>query len=210
MPSSVRVGPTDIVTAIRRRRWIDIYRSSDSGESWRFVSQAVLDIGGNPPSMVRLNDGRLVLTYGYRLKPFGIRARISRDNGLSWGEEIIRRQDGGGTDLGHPRTVIRPDGKLVTVYYFSEDAAKERFIGVTIWDAGKTIAAPSPNTPGASLRLPLRCATPSTPRRLRFPLRFRRSPMPRFGSTARSTPSWHRLKRRLRGWPKNSPPPSRQ
>ncbi|MEZ5356406.1 MAG: sialidase family protein [Bryobacteraceae bacterium] len=137
MPSSVRVGPADIVTAIRRRRWIDIYRSTDNGESWRFVNQGVTETGGNPPSMVRLGDGRLVLTYGYRLKPFGIRARISGDNGLSWGEEIILRQDGGGTDLGYPRTILRPDGKLVTVYYFNEAADKERYIGATIWDPGR-------------------------------------------------------------------------
>lgn len=137
MPSSVRVGPADIVTAVRRRRWIDIYRSTNNGESWMFVNQPVLDIGSNPPSMVRLDDGRLVLTYGYRLEPFGIRARISRDNGQTWGEEIILRKDGGGNDLGYPRTVKRPDGKLVTVYYFNEAADRERYIAATIWDPGR-------------------------------------------------------------------------
>lgn len=137
MPSTVRVGPTDLVSAIRRRRWIDIFRSTDNGESWAFVNQAVLDIGGNPPSMVRLDDGRLVITYGYRISPFGIRARISSDNGRSWGEEIILRKDGGGTDLGYPRTVKRPDGMLVTTYYFNDAADKERYIGGTIWDPGK-------------------------------------------------------------------------
>lgn len=137
MPSTVRVGPGDLVTAIRRRRWIDIWRSVDAGETWRFVNQGTLDIGGNPPSLVRLDDGRLVLTYGYRLAPYGIRARISRDNGLTWSEDIVLRKDGGGTDLGYPRTVKRPDGRLVTVYYFNEDAGRERFIGYTIWDPGK-------------------------------------------------------------------------
>ncbi|MBL8213739.1 MAG: exo-alpha-sialidase [Bryobacterales bacterium] len=137
MPSSVRVGPGDIVTAIRRRQWIDVYRSTDNGESWRFVNQAVNATGGNPPSMVRLADGRLVVTYGYRLAPQGIRARISKNNGLTWGPEIVLRQDGGGSDLGYPRTVVRPDGKLVTAYYFNESADKERFIAATIWDPGE-------------------------------------------------------------------------
>jgi hypothetical protein len=137
MPSSIRLSPTDIVTAIRRRRWIDIYRTHNNGESWQFVNQAVLDIGGNPPSMVKLDDGRLVITYGYRLAPFGIRARISADSGTTWGKEFILRQDGGGTDLGYTRTVKRPDGMLVTVYYFNEDAGKERYIGGTIWDPGR-------------------------------------------------------------------------
>ncbi len=137
MPSTVKVGPTDLVSAIRRRHWIDIYRSYDNGESWTFVNQPVIQIGGNPPSMVRLNDGRLVLTYGYRIAPFGIRAKISKDNGLSWGEEIILRKDGGGGDLGYPRTVVLPDGKLVTAYYFNKAADKERSIESTIWDPGK-------------------------------------------------------------------------
>ncbi len=137
MPSSVRTGPADIVTAIRRRRWIDIYRSSDNGESWRFVNQAVLETGGNPPSLVRLDDGRLVVTYGYRLKPFGIRARTSRDNGLTWGEDFILRGDGGGSDLGYPRTLKRADGNLVTAYYFNDAADRERYIGYTVWDPGQ-------------------------------------------------------------------------
>ncbi|HEU0122711.1 MAG TPA: sialidase family protein [Bryobacteraceae bacterium] len=137
MPSTVRVGPSDLVSAIRRRRWIDIYRSTNNGESWSFVNQPMIDNGSNPPSMVRLDDGRLVLTYGYRIAPFGIRAKISKDNGNTWGEEIVLRQDGGGGDLGYPRTVKRPDGKLITVYYFNEDAGKERYIAGTIWDPGK-------------------------------------------------------------------------
>jgi hypothetical protein len=93
--------------------------------------------GGNPPHMVRLRDGRLAMTYGYRSKPFGIRARLSGDDGQTWSDEIMLRADGGGGDLGYPRTVERPDGKLVTVYYFNDDAQRERYIGGTIWDAGK-------------------------------------------------------------------------
>ncbi|MDX1982080.1 MAG: hypothetical protein SFV51_17540 [Bryobacteraceae bacterium] len=40
VPSSVRVGPGDIVTAIRRRRWIDVYRPVDDREPWRFRSRS--------------------------------------------------------------------------------------------------------------------------------------------------------------------------
>jgi len=134
MPSSVRLGPTEILTAVRRRRWIDLWRSDDNGESWHFVNQAVLELGGNPPCLLNLGDGRIVLTYGYRRAPYGIRARLSHNHGLSWGDEYILRQDGGGPDLGYTRTVRRPDGKLVTVYYFNEDEHKERYIAATIWE----------------------------------------------------------------------------
>jgi hypothetical protein len=138
MPSSVRLSKNSIVTAIRHRAFIDAYRSDDDGKTWRFVTKPAPDTGGgNPPSMLRLKDGRLAITYGYRSAPFGIRARLSHDNGETWSDEISLRSDGGAWDLGYTRTVQRPDGKLVTVYYFNEAKDKERYIGATIWDPGE-------------------------------------------------------------------------
>lgn len=83
--------------------------------------------------MIRLADGRLCLTYGYRAEPFGIRARLSDDNGLTWGDEIGIRNDGGGRDIGYPRSVQRKDGQIVTVYYFHDAPLSERYIAATIW-----------------------------------------------------------------------------
>jgi hypothetical protein len=138
MPSSVRLSKDSILTAIRHRAFIEAYRSDDAGKTWRFVNQPAPSTGGgNPPSLIKVKDGRLAVTYGYRSAPFGIRARLSRDSGETWSEEIVLRSDGGAWDLGYPRTVQRPDGKLVSIYYFNEATDKERFIGATIWDAGK-------------------------------------------------------------------------
>ncbi len=141
MPSSVRLSPSRIVTTLRQREgsqhWIDAVHSNDDGRSWQFLSQAVPSTGvGNPPSLIRLGDTRLCLTYGYRAEPFGIRARLSADNGLTWGPEIALREDGGGRDLGYPRSVERPDGRVVTVYYMNVDPGGDRFIAATIWDPG--------------------------------------------------------------------------
>ena len=134
MPSSVRLGKQTILTAIRYRKFIDLYRSTDNGKTWNYLSRPAPATGGNPPSLVLLHDGRLALTYGYRLKPYGIRARLSEDQGKTWGEEIVLRDDGGSWDLGYTRSVERPDGKIVTAYYFNTGANSERFIGATIWD----------------------------------------------------------------------------
>jgi hypothetical protein len=135
MPSSVRLSKSRIVTAIRHRNFIDLYRSEDDGKTWRFVTRPAPDTGGgNPPSMVHLKDGRLAMTYGYRSPPFGIRARLSGDEGDSWSGEADLRSDGGAWDLGYTRTMQRPDGKMVTVYYFNDAKDKERYIGATIWD----------------------------------------------------------------------------
>jgi hypothetical protein len=126
-----------IVTAIRHPSWIELYRSDDDGSSWHFIGRPAPDTGahnGNPPCLVRLRDGRLALTYGYRSEPYGIRARLSKDEGQTWSGEIALRADGGAWDLGYTRTVQRADGKMVTIYYFNDAADRERYIGATIWN----------------------------------------------------------------------------
>ncbi|HIE27987.1 TPA: exo-alpha-sialidase [Candidatus Poribacteria bacterium] len=145
MPASVRLSESRILVAIRcreggdslktRRNWIDLYASNDNGAAWDYMNRPVANsgIGGNPPTMTRLQDGRLCLTYGYRDAPYSIRAKISPDDGETWGEEIILRDDGGNHDIGYPRTVQRSDGKMVTVYYFNDQPETERYIAATIW-----------------------------------------------------------------------------
>ena len=132
MPSSVRLSAHDILTAVRYRQWIDLYRTNDNGLTWQYAGRPAPGID-NPPSLVHLRDGRLVLTYGRREAPFGIRARVSADEGKTWSPEIVLRADGGCWDLGYTRSVQRPDGKVVTVYYYNTDCAAERFIAATIW-----------------------------------------------------------------------------
>ncbi len=139
MPATVRLADKKLLTAVRihqgEKRWIGCYLSEDDGLSWRFLSQGAPDTGeGNPADMVVLKDGRVCITYGVRKAPFGMRARISADGGKTWGDEIILRADGGGRDLGYPQMVQRPDGKLVTVYYFNDDPNQERYIAASIWD----------------------------------------------------------------------------
>ncbi len=140
MPASVRLSETDLLVATRRRegprRWIEAYLSRDNGASWQLVGEPVPDAGvGNPPAMLRLRDGRICLVYGYRAEPYSIRVLLSTDGGRSWSKEAILRGDGSSRDIGYVRAVQRPDGRVVAVYYFSdEDIGPERFIAATIWD----------------------------------------------------------------------------
>jgi hypothetical protein len=117
---------------------IELFRSEDNGTSWVYAGQPAPSAGifsGNAPAMVRLRDGRILLTYGFRSPPFGVRARISRDEGRTWSTEIRLREDAAAWDVGYPRTVQRPDGRIVTVYYFAEQPHRERTIVATIWAA---------------------------------------------------------------------------
>ncbi|MEX2287371.1 MAG: sialidase family protein [Planctomycetaceae bacterium] len=149
MPSTVRLSPTDLLTTIRRRasadeprhRWIEAWASHDDGRSWEFLNDPVNDLGeGNPPHLIRLHDGRLCLTYGYRAEPYSIQAKLSDNGGKSWSGPIVLRDDGGGRDIGYPRTVERPDGKIVTIYYFHDSADVDRKIIATIWSPPEKLA----------------------------------------------------------------------
>lgn len=143
MPSTVRISDTDLLTTLRRRegtfRWISAWRSLDNGDTWIQETHPVEYLGeGNPPMLNKLQDGRLCLTYGFRAYPFSIRARLSSDNGKTWGPQIVLREDGQDRDIGYVRSVQRPDGKMVTTYYInSRGTGGERYIGATIWDPNK-------------------------------------------------------------------------
>jgi hypothetical protein len=142
MPSTVRLCATDLATTVRRldkpRSWIDAYRSNDNGQTWSFLSTPEPDTGqGNPPSLLHLADGRLSLIYGRRAQPYGILARLSKDQGKSWGDPIVLRDDGGAADVGYVRSIIRPDGKILAVYYYNDRSSPDRYIAATIWDPGK-------------------------------------------------------------------------
>jgi predicted neuraminidase len=142
MPSTARLSPSTLLTTIRvrldgpkRKSWIEAWRSEDDGKSWKFLNEPVSDTGeGNPPHLLKLADGRLCLTYGVRAAPYRMAAKLSTDSGTTWSKEIVLRDDGGNRDLGYPRSVQRPDGKIVTVYYFWDSkSGPERYIAATIW-----------------------------------------------------------------------------
>jgi hypothetical protein len=143
MPSTVRISGTELLTTLRRRegtfRWISAWRSKDNAKTWTQEKHPVEYLGvGNPPMLNKLRDSRLCLTYGFRAYPYSIRARLSTDNGKTWGPQIVLRDDGIDRDIGYVRSVQRPDGRLVTIYYISdEQTGPERYIGATIWDPDK-------------------------------------------------------------------------
>ena len=148
MPSTVRAADGTLVTTMRRRfdvptgyrndfSWIDAYGSSDEGVTWKFLARlGYVDTSmhnGNPPSLVRLADGRLAAAWGVRSPPFGIHGRASSDNGKTWGPELVLRDDARKYDLGYCRSVVRADGRVVTIYYYTTQQRTENHIEATIW-----------------------------------------------------------------------------
>lgn len=89
--------------------------SDDGGKSWTVPHS--IGVWGLPSFLLRLRDGRLLMSYGYRRKPFGNQARLSEDDGATWSDPIAISEDGIGGDLGYPSTVELKDGSLLTVWY---------------------------------------------------------------------------------------------
>lgn len=147
MPSSVRLSPMELFTTIRTKTVdslskITSHISRNNGITWEQLRDPVADTGrgGSPPALVKLADGRLALGYAYRSEHGSrINVRFSSDNGKSWSDEIILRGgDGASRDVGYPRMLQRPDGKLVIIYYWNnallEGAKPYRYIASTIFD----------------------------------------------------------------------------
>lgn len=106
--------------------------SEDNGLSWSYPKNTGLI--GQPADSLLLKDRRVLLTYGYRWAPYGIRASVSED-GLTWdvSKELILRDDGLGVDIGYPHSVQLDDGRILTVYYYyGKDEV--RYIAGTLYE----------------------------------------------------------------------------
>lgn len=151
MPSTVQLDSGAYLSMIRRGGtfdgvkswWIEPFLSPDKGQTWYKLDKPRIENAGNPAAMIKLKDGRIALTYGWRLSPYGIRAMISDDEGQTWGDEFALRADAASWDIGYPRTVQRSDGKCLTIYYYHHPDQQERYISCTIWDPGKRNEKPN-------------------------------------------------------------------
>lgn len=90
-------------------------KSTDGGKTWSVPRS--IGVWGLPSHLLRLRDGRLLMSYGHRRKPFGNQSRISEDGGQTWSEAFAISADGSSGDLGYPSTVQLSDGSLLTAWY---------------------------------------------------------------------------------------------
>jgi len=95
--------------------------SKDGGLTWSTPQRT--EIWGYPAHLLRLADGRILCTFGYRRTPAGVRAVLSDDGGRTWKTDhpIVIRDDhvGPGGDLGYPISEEVAPGKVFTIYYIT-------------------------------------------------------------------------------------------
>jgi len=111
--------------------------SENRGRTWTIADDAsggtITMPNEHPGHLLRLKDGRILLTYGIRRGNHGIGARVSADGGVTWGPPM-RVITYGGNDNGYPSSVQLDDGTVVTAFY-SDGNRYHRgyYMGVVRW-----------------------------------------------------------------------------
>lgn len=125
----------DIVAFLRTAKYNDqacIARSTDGGKTFQHWKS--MGFQGHPLQATRLPDNRVFLVYGYRHKPYGIRARILNPECTDFdtAPEIVLRDDGGTGDLGYPWAVLLDKSHILVTYYFNKDGGTRHIAGTIL------------------------------------------------------------------------------
>ncbi|NLX04546.1 MAG: exo-alpha-sialidase [Phycisphaerae bacterium] len=150
--------PAHIEDTLDHYEGLGVSISSDDGHTWSPVNM-LYDYGRHHPSLVRLGDGRIVMTYVVRkgypdtadgFPQFGIEAVISRDHGRTWNldDKIVLAEWAGNRQGPNAwwassqatSTILLPDGRLLTAFgtgYRSQpnenNMAAPRDVGLVEW-----------------------------------------------------------------------------
>ena len=124
----------DIVAFMRTANFDDyacIARSTDGGLTFKWQS---MGFKGHPLNALRLPDNRVLITYGYRHKPYGIRARVlnAECTDFETAPEIVLREDGGGWDIGYSWPVQLDKNRVLVVYYFNQNNGVRHIAGTIV------------------------------------------------------------------------------
>ncbi|MBH57548.1 MAG: hypothetical protein CMJ82_10225 [Planctomycetaceae bacterium] len=105
--------------------------SSDGGATWSVPHS--IGVWGFPSHLLRLSDGRLLMSYGYRRGSMGNQARLSEDEGQSWSAPITLSDEADNYDLGYVTTVELSEGKLLSVWYEKMAGSSQAILRQTRW-----------------------------------------------------------------------------
>jgi hypothetical protein len=125
----------DLVAFMRTADFDDrtvVARSTDHGKSFAHWEDAGFQ--GHPHYALQLPDKRVLLVYGYRHPPFGVRARVldAECTQLSSAQETVLRDDGGNGDLGYPWATLLSKKRALAVYYFNSKDGTRHIAGTVL------------------------------------------------------------------------------
>jgi hypothetical protein len=91
--------------------------STDDGKSWSAARQ-LTPANVHPADLCLLGDGRVLMTVGNRVGPFGVLGLMSDAHGdFDWAQRFTIVADAASRDCGYPSSIALKDGKLLTLYY---------------------------------------------------------------------------------------------
>ncbi len=134
--TSVYETPEGDIVAFMRTANLDdqacIARSRNGGKS--FEPWEKMGFQGHPLNALRLPDNSVLLTYGYRHEPYGIRARILDPECTNYktAPEIILRDDGGNSDIGYTWPVMTDEKHVLVTYYFNKNDGTRQIAGTIL------------------------------------------------------------------------------
>ena len=138
-PHAIQLSSGRIVVHIRvqdnKGKTFTTYQSisDDMGYTFTKPVQLLGDKGGAPAHILEHSSGAVVSVYGYREKPYGIRAMISKDNCESFDTDLIITDEEPTPDLGYPASAELSDGSILTVYYTRDSKTSASVIKQIIW-----------------------------------------------------------------------------
>lgn len=100
-------------------------RSKDRGKTWSAPERITHEME-IPADLLELPDGRIVLAHGERNFPMGVHAAVSSDGGRTFNlrDKLSLSWSANNRDTGYPSSILRKDGKIVTLYYQMDDPAR--------------------------------------------------------------------------------------
>ena len=105
--------------------------SSDAGKTWTRPQRTAIRSGACP-RLLKLHDGRLLLTYGRRYEPYGLYAALSADHGKTWGDTTWQLRPTPDGNQGYTSSLQLDDGRIFTTSYARDSRGITGITG-TFW-----------------------------------------------------------------------------
>ena len=120
-------GKIIVLVRVQGQGKFEIWQSESVDEGAHFTPlRSVIDDGA-PPHVLLHSSGALICSYANRTLPHAVpRAAISFNGGESWENRIVLQGDAAGEDIGYSSSVELRDGRILTVFYFTDRKAQDK------------------------------------------------------------------------------------
>ena len=135
-PHAVQLKDGTIVCHIRTIEDFSLFQSvsKDGGKTWTNPEKILSPQGGAPGFLFEHSSGVLICVYGYREKPYGIRAMFSKDGGKTWDKDNIIYETESSADIGYPSIIELEDKSILTVFYAKDEKSGQTVIMQNRWN----------------------------------------------------------------------------